>query len=195
LLEATRRVLAREGLDGISTTRIAAEAGVSVGTVYQYFPTKEALAAAFEEALLTEMQGMLMTRIQEVTETLPPGSPLDAATKYRIGRAVIDALARSARMYRFEPGEMQLVARSSRKLAIAEQAAEALGAVFDAIQANIFPIHRHRAALMVVTTAVQMSFWWAAEHPDDVDSGHFQDELGTMFARYVTRDVDEHPFA
>ena len=46
LLEATARILVREGFDKASTNRIAAVAGVSVGSLYQYFPSKEALVAA-----------------------------------------------------------------------------------------------------------------------------------------------------
>ena len=46
LLDATARVLTREGYDRASTNRIAAKAGVSVGSLYQYFPNKEALVAA-----------------------------------------------------------------------------------------------------------------------------------------------------
>jgi AcrR family transcriptional regulator len=38
ILEATARVLIADGYDAASTNRIAAEAGVSPGSVYQYFP-------------------------------------------------------------------------------------------------------------------------------------------------------------
>src|SRR5689334_12938801 len=46
LVEATARILVRDGFDQASTNRIAAAAGVSVGSLYQYFPSKEALVAA-----------------------------------------------------------------------------------------------------------------------------------------------------
>jgi AcrR family transcriptional regulator len=46
LLEATARILVRESFDRASTNRIAEEAGVSIGSLYQYFPSKEALVAA-----------------------------------------------------------------------------------------------------------------------------------------------------
>lgn len=46
LIEATARILSREGFDKASTNRIAEEAGVSIGSLYQYFPCKEALVAA-----------------------------------------------------------------------------------------------------------------------------------------------------
>src|SRR5260370_31360735 len=46
LLEATTRILIKEGYDRASTNRIAEVAGVSIGSLYQYFPNKEALVAA-----------------------------------------------------------------------------------------------------------------------------------------------------
>ena len=46
LVEATARILVKEGFDKASTNRIAEAAGVSVGSLYQYFPGKEALVVA-----------------------------------------------------------------------------------------------------------------------------------------------------
>jgi AcrR family transcriptional regulator len=43
ILEAAARILVNEGYDRLNTNRIAEIAGVSVGTLYQYFPTKEAI--------------------------------------------------------------------------------------------------------------------------------------------------------
>jgi AcrR family transcriptional regulator len=43
ILEAALRVLARDGARHFTTVRVAEEAGVSVGSLYQYFPNKEAL--------------------------------------------------------------------------------------------------------------------------------------------------------
>jgi AcrR family transcriptional regulator len=49
LLEATARILMRDGWDGLTTNRVAKEAGVSVGSLYQYFPDKEALVSGLVE--------------------------------------------------------------------------------------------------------------------------------------------------
>ena len=46
ILEATIQVLLNEGARRLTTTRVAVRAGVSVGTMYQYFPHKEALLYA-----------------------------------------------------------------------------------------------------------------------------------------------------
>lgn len=46
LIDATERCIARHGLDGTTTPRVAEIAGVSVGSLYQYFGDKEALVDA-----------------------------------------------------------------------------------------------------------------------------------------------------
>lgn len=49
ILEAAARVLEREGLERYNTNRVAEIAGVSVGSLYQYFPSKDALTVALIE--------------------------------------------------------------------------------------------------------------------------------------------------
>lgn len=44
-VEATARILSREGRARLTTNRVAAVAGISVGSLYQYFPHKESLLA------------------------------------------------------------------------------------------------------------------------------------------------------
>lgn len=56
---ATVQVLTREGLVRCTTTRIAERAGVSVGSVYQYYPNRDALLAAVLERHLVGVAGAI----------------------------------------------------------------------------------------------------------------------------------------
>src|SRR5450432_4174266 len=56
ILTATTQVLLNEGLDSVSTSRIAAVAGVSIGTLYQYFPNKESLLCGLFDAHLLRLR-------------------------------------------------------------------------------------------------------------------------------------------
>jgi AcrR family transcriptional regulator len=55
ILTAAAQVLVAVGLERATTTAIAERAGVSVGSLYQYFPHKEALIAALIERHVAEM--------------------------------------------------------------------------------------------------------------------------------------------
>jgi AcrR family transcriptional regulator len=49
ILGAARRLVVRAGREALSTNKVAELAGVSIGSLYQYFPSKEALLAALAE--------------------------------------------------------------------------------------------------------------------------------------------------
>jgi AcrR family transcriptional regulator len=70
LVEATARILVREGFDKASTNRIAETAGVSVGSLYQYFPSKEALVAAVIDRHHEDLMQVVRSALAEVA-TLP----------------------------------------------------------------------------------------------------------------------------
>jgi AcrR family transcriptional regulator len=54
ILEAARRLFARDGFDGAATRDLAREAGIAAGTLFNYFPTKEAVAMSLAVEALGE---------------------------------------------------------------------------------------------------------------------------------------------
>jgi AcrR family transcriptional regulator len=86
-LDAADRLLAEEGGDALSTTRIAQAAGVSVGSLYQYFPDTgaivTALAARYMDAF-EELMAAIVTRAGDERWDDPVGALVDAfAARYR----------------------------------------------------------------------------------------------------------------
>ena len=67
LIEATARILVRDSFDRASTNRIAEEAGVSIGSLYQYFPSKEALVAAVIDRHNRELTRVARGALAEVS--------------------------------------------------------------------------------------------------------------------------------
>ncbi|MBE1159466.1 TetR/AcrR family transcriptional regulator [Dyella acidiphila] len=83
LVEATARILVKEGFDKASTNRIAEAAGVSVGSLYQYFPTKESLVAAVIER---HQQEIMQTVRGELTGIL--AQPVEQAIRMLVTVAI-----------------------------------------------------------------------------------------------------------
>jgi AcrR family transcriptional regulator len=59
ILDATARVLVEEGFSRTTTNRVAERAGISVGSLYQYFPSREALVAAVAQRFSEGMKARL----------------------------------------------------------------------------------------------------------------------------------------
>jgi len=83
LVEATARILVEEGFDQASTNRIAKVAGVSVGSLYQYFPSKEALVAAVIERHQREIMDTVRGELAEVSN-----QPVETAMREIVATAV-----------------------------------------------------------------------------------------------------------
>ena len=85
VLDATVRLLKRRGSDGITTNRIAEVAGVSIGSLYQYFPNRGAIFNALHQRHIDQIDRMIQNTLVEHA-----GAPL----KDLIG-AIIGAMVKS----------------------------------------------------------------------------------------------------
>ncbi|EIK96131.1 TetR family transcriptional regulator [Pseudomonas sp. M47T1] len=70
ILEAATQVLAKEGAQRFTTARVAEKAGVSIGSLYQYFPNKAAILFRLQSEEWRQTSGLL-TRIL-ADSTVPP---------------------------------------------------------------------------------------------------------------------------
>ena len=71
ILDAAGRVLAAEGAHRFTTARVAEKAGVSIGSLYQYFPNKAAILFRLQSDEWRETTSLLRT-ILEDTSRAPP---------------------------------------------------------------------------------------------------------------------------
>jgi AcrR family transcriptional regulator len=83
LLEATARILMKEGYDRASTNRIAEVAGVSIGSLYQYFPSKEALVAA-----VIDRHAQEISRVTRDALIKMAASPIEVAAREFVSVAI-----------------------------------------------------------------------------------------------------------
>lgn len=108
LLAAVERIVAEEGSDAVTTTRIAADTGVAVGTIYRYFSDREAMLLEAYDANVSR----LLETCGKALDAIPDDAPImDVAM--RLLDIYLDAAVASpahagllAAMRRLRPPEM-----------------------------------------------------------------------------------------
>lgn len=81
LLAATERLVAEEGAEAVTTTRVAAETGVSVGTLYRYFVDRDALLLSAYDGTVAR----IVASCAEALSTLPADTPVEQAARTLLG--------------------------------------------------------------------------------------------------------------
>lgn len=69
ILEATARVLVKHGYAGTNTNLVAEVAGISVGSLYQYFPNKDSLIAAVHQRHIRQMRDMMLDILSQAKKS------------------------------------------------------------------------------------------------------------------------------
>jgi AcrR family transcriptional regulator len=176
LLEATARVLKSHGVEGLTTNEIARVAGVSVGSVYQYFPDKQALVAALVERKAERDLAEIMAAVgarsgDEPRAALRRGLECLVALHHRdlaLRRALLLLVAR--------------VGQYDAVRAIANRGQEALRLLL----AGSVPPERLDIASFLLFHAVEHWVHMAVlERPDLLETPAFVDEIERLWARYL----------
>ena len=93
ILDAVIRILKREGFGAITTNRLAEVAGVSIGSVSQYFPDKQAIFVALHGRHISEIDHLIQGALVEHAS-----SSLDAMVRGLVD-AMIDAHTNDTELY------------------------------------------------------------------------------------------------
>ncbi len=183
ILEAATRLFAEGGLDEVNTNQIAELAGVSIGSLYQYFPSKEAILGELIDrhseqtiAALTAKLGEFgepVTRpipdvLREIVEILLEADTIDV----NLHRVFLDKLPDAGRIEQ-RSGEIRRVTAAVRQLLLERRGDEL--AIGDRDVAAVVLVH----ALEAVTNAVVFEF------PDRLRDRTLVDEITALAVRYL----------
>lgn len=182
LVEATARILVREGFDKASTNRIAEAAGVSIGSLYQYFPTKEALVAAVIDRHNKDLMQLARGALAEV-----------AALSLR--QAVRKLVTVAIDAHRLDPGLHRVLAEQIPRTGRLEKVAAFNREYYSLFKAYLED-HRHElrvadldlAAYVCVTSIEALTHTAVLHRPDmlsDEGAGKLVDEASRLILRYL----------
>jgi AcrR family transcriptional regulator len=182
ILEATDRVLAKMGLEAATTREIAAVAGVSIGTLYRYFPSKDALFLALIQrrwADETRALGELLSTL--VAERASLRRTIEETVLWTIA-AIDRTLARYKTHGDVEAGFV-LMTTPDRVDAVAHMMAQAL----EPFRERLWPEDLKLATAVVVRSVLLLGRVGRRDYPGAFAEGAFAREVAQMVSRYLLK--------
>ena len=182
ILDAAARVFSRHGYAAGTTNRIAAEARLSVGSLYQYFPNKDAILVELVRRHLDQGFHAVVERLAAIDADGPDRTR-------RLLAATVDAMIAN---HVDDPGLHQVLFEESPRppellaeLHAVEDRAVDLAAAVLAADPEVHVANPATAARVVVTTIESLVHRAVATRDRKVDLPAFRHELTTMLERYL----------
>lgn len=145
VLDAVIRLLKRGGSEAITTNRIAEVAGVSIGSVYQYFPDKRAIFTALHQRHVDQIDRMVQTKLVEHA-----ASSIEDLLRAMV-EAMVEAHATDPELYELLMTEVPHRADGTREFAVRLH-----GAFLLAISSRACKLKKHRDLDKVVFVVTHM---------------------------------------
>ncbi len=189
ILDGTIRVLEQEGSDAATTSRIAEVAGVSVGTLYQYFANRDAILDALQDREFDRASEM-MARV------LTQGA---YASDREVARAVIEGLlelhGRAPTLHRILVVEGLRVTPTERVQAFDMRIIAVIRGFLTMAGSRIRRKNLDAAAFVVYQAVRASTLACLLERPPGLDAATLVDEITDLVLRYLEVDSPAHEAA
>ena len=182
ILEATVRVLVSEGYEGATTGRIAEVSGYGVGSLYDYFPNKEALVAA-----LIERHAQGMVSVAESTFRAHADSPPHVAVRAWV-EAGVEAHLASPELHKVLVEQVPRVGDMKRVGAFEQRIAELVRSYLERHAGEIGRGDLPLAAFVVAQAVVSLTHKAVAERPETLEDGRLEGEVTDLVLGYLAPD-------
>ena len=178
ILTATARVLVQDGYAKTSTNRVAKVAGVSIGSLYQYFPSKEALVLALVNQHCEQMLNLLVESGSSMLD-----EPLDVAVRTYV-RAMLAAHAVDPTLHRVLV--TQALHLGLDVIAGMEKTARTVVQTYlDHRRSDILVADTELAAFVLVSAVEAVTHNAVINQPQHLRSRALEDEICALILRYL----------
>lgn len=182
LIEATARILVKEGFDRASTNRIAEEAGVSIGSLYQYYPSKEALVAAVIDRHQQELMQVVRNALAEVSAL-----PLEEGVR-RLVAVAIDAHRVNPKLHRVLAEQIPRTGRLKNVEAFNRETYALFRSYLESRRDEVRAADLDLAAFVCVTSVEALTHTAVLHRPEvlsDKAAGALVEEATRLVLRYL----------
>jgi AcrR family transcriptional regulator len=178
---AAARILARDGYEGANVNAIAELAGVGIGSLYQYFPSKDALVAEVIKRHSARMIEVFQDGLVDLA-FLPMPEACRGIVKRALAAFAVDPALRAVIVE-----EVPDLVGLTRSREFDETLALMLRGYFVFHAAKIRPTNVELAVKIVATAAEAAMTRVIVDHPELVDSDELVDEMTALVLGYVAR--------
>lgn len=185
ILQGAAQVFEARGYAKGTTNHVAARAGVSVGTLYQYFENKDAILTALMEQHLNEGAALVTERLGRIMAVAPTGQLDLDATLGELVEAVIALHENTPRLHRVLFEEVPWPREMRDRLSAMEQGLSAQVALLLQATPGLSVTHPERAAWMVVQLVELLTHRYVLDPPDDIPPEAFRHELVSLLRGYL----------
>jgi AcrR family transcriptional regulator len=182
LLEATARVLLNEGYDRASTNRIAEVAGVSIGSLYQYFPSKEALVAGVIDRHTQQVSQVTRNAVVKMA-----ASPIEVAAREFVSLG-IEGHRVNPKLHAVLSEQIPRVGRLENIEASLREGYTLVRGYLEAHRDEIDVADLDLAAFVLVTVVEALTHAAVLRRPDILTGDrarHFVDDVTRLVVRYL----------
>jgi AcrR family transcriptional regulator len=179
VLEATARVLVKRGFDGLTTNLVAEAAGVSIGSLYQYFPNKEALVGALIEKHVEGLTSLCLSELTRVA-ALPVAEAIRSVIEL-----MIRAHAVSPELHRVLSEQVPRVGRMAKLRELDALAHRMVAGLLATRKAELAIGDPDIAAFVLVSTIEAITHRAALFSPELLRDPRLVDETCTLVRRYL----------
>jgi len=179
ILTAAAHILEKEGFEAATTNRVAVKAGVSIGSLYQYFPNKESLVRALNDRHTHEILDLLRKRFVEVRE-----APLEDSVR-AIVQAMVDVHRVNPALHRVLVAIVPSVGALAETRVVEDAAAALLTQFMKARKAELRPLNPELSAFMLVHAVEALTHAAVLERPELLKGELFVNEATRMILGYL----------
>ena len=174
----------KEGYDRASTNKIAALAGVSIGSLYQYFPSKEALVAAVIDRHMHEMMQVVRDAVVKVATR-----PIEVAARELVS-VMIDAHRVNPRLHRVLAEQVPRTGRLENIEAMEREACTLVRGYLEAHRDELDVADADAAAFVCVTAVEALTHAAVVrrrESLSDEQAARLVDDVTRLVVRYLQK--------
>ncbi len=181
ILQAAAQILVQRGYDRTTTNAVAERAGVSIGSLYEYFPNKEALVAALAEAHVADL-------IERVDRLLVQAEGLDPpALVSSLIQAGMDAHRADPALHKVLVEQVPRIGKLAEAMdvssALQQRIADALSRRNPAL-----PDERISLLALVIETCIEgLTHRVVLDQPEWLASGDIEREAQILLEAYVVQ--------